>query len=390
MIGKIKSGQQFRTAIEYITAVHREGKKSTLLTHSDGVLCTDAATMAACLEAAASRGGHSLESPVKHISLSFHPNDAPRMTGEFMEQIAREYMAAMGISDTEFVICRHHDQAHPHCHIVFSRVNRQGRLVSESRERKRNVEVCRRLTEKYQLYMPKGKERVNTAKLRGDDKNRYAMMQRVLECRDRSYDWQEFEEQLKSKRIRLKFRYNNVNGRLMGVAFSDGERSYSGKRLDNSLTYAALSQRFGDLRRLAHDNVRNYYEGERSRLTGLNHRDSGAVANLDRAFPPFSQLYPGGVWSRAVPDLNLLATQRVTDAAFDPEELVPSVDRRDSFVGLGVLVELLLQPYHGQLAIGGGGGGNDRGWRDRDDDRERFRFNFRPMRQQSRTKGRGR
>ena len=37
-----------------------------------------------------------IESPVGHISLDFHPKDAPKMTNERMADIACDYMNRMG------------------------------------------------------------------------------------------------------------------------------------------------------------------------------------------------------------------------------------------------------------------------------------------------------
>lgn len=51
-----------------------------------------------------------LRQNVGHISLSFSPEDAPRMTDTLMTQIAKEYMQRMGIVNTQFLLVRHLDQ----------------------------------------------------------------------------------------------------------------------------------------------------------------------------------------------------------------------------------------------------------------------------------------
>ena len=61
-----------------------------------------------------------IKNAVGHISLSFSPKDADRLTDPVMAQIAREYMERMGIRNTQFLIVRHTDQAHLHCHIVYT------------------------------------------------------------------------------------------------------------------------------------------------------------------------------------------------------------------------------------------------------------------------------
>ena len=42
-----------------------------------------------------------------------YPEDKPRLTNEFMVQIAKEYMEKMGIKDTQYVIVRHYNTPNP-------------------------------------------------------------------------------------------------------------------------------------------------------------------------------------------------------------------------------------------------------------------------------------
>ena len=79
----------------------------------------------------------------------------------------------MGIRDTQFIIARHTDRKHPHCHIVFNRVDNNGKTISDKNDRYRNEKVCKELTEKYGLYMADGKEHVNTERLRPHDRAKY-------------------------------------------------------------------------------------------------------------------------------------------------------------------------------------------------------------------------
>jgi len=64
--------------------------------------------------------------PVGHISLDFAAQDKDKLTNARMVQIARENLEKMGITNTQFIIDRHHDKQHPHIHIVFNRINNEG------------------------------------------------------------------------------------------------------------------------------------------------------------------------------------------------------------------------------------------------------------------------
>ena len=114
-----------------------------------------------------------LKNTVGHISLSFSPKDAPRMTDALMTQIAKEYKQKMGITDTQYLLVRHLDQPHPHCHLVYNRVGNDGQTISDKNIKIRNAKVCRELTEKYGLYLAPGKDDVRRERLREPDKTRY-------------------------------------------------------------------------------------------------------------------------------------------------------------------------------------------------------------------------
>ena len=40
------------------------------------------------------------------------------MTDELMAEIAQDYMKQMGLTNTPFIVVRHYDKEHPHCHIT--------------------------------------------------------------------------------------------------------------------------------------------------------------------------------------------------------------------------------------------------------------------------------
>ena len=65
-----------------------------------------------------------------HIALSFQPEDALRLTDEFMAKISLEYMELMSIKNTQFIMVRHHNTDNPHCHLVYNRINYEGKIIS--------------------------------------------------------------------------------------------------------------------------------------------------------------------------------------------------------------------------------------------------------------------
>ena len=133
---------------------------------------------------------------------------------------------------------------------------------------------------------------VNRNKLRGMEKLKYQFYDKVMRCKAQSADWQQFDKALRAEGLKLRFHYNNVNGKLMGVVFTDGKYTFSGRQLDNELKLSALTEKFGDLKQITHDNVRDWYEDYRQQLHYIN--DWQGCKAIDHAYPDFDRLFPNG------------------------------------------------------------------------------------------------
>ena len=113
MIDKIVTGKSFGGAVRYLLG--KEPGKAYILT-SDGVELTSRQALISSFEFQR-RARPDVERVVGHISLSFHPDDDPRMSNRLMIDLAREYMQRMEITGTQYLVVRHTDTKHPHLHI---------------------------------------------------------------------------------------------------------------------------------------------------------------------------------------------------------------------------------------------------------------------------------
>lgn len=380
MICKIVHGEGFRGCLDYITGKYDKDKQAKVIMHSEGVPLLDNKTVAQIFEAYAGKGNNNVRDPVGHFAYSFHKKDGNRVTDELMCKVVREHLELMGIRNTEFILTRHYDTDHDHGHLMFSKVDKDGNVISDAFELERNARICKYLTKKYGLYISEGKEKVNRDKLRGKEKLKYQFYDKAIRSKAQSADWEQFDKALRAEGLKLRFHYNNVNGRLMGVVFTDGKYTFSGRQLDNELKLSALTEKFGDLKQIAHDNVREWYEQQRLLLHHVN--DWQGCKAIDKAYPDFNDLFPNGKLPSdgyTSPDglLSHMPLEYQNDFQAEHEN---SKDGKTSFIGLELLCDLLLMPYAQPLSIGGGGGGgNNRGWRDLDDEdkaKNRFRFNF--------------
>ena len=48
----------------------------------------------------------------------------------------------MKITDTQYIIVRHQDREHPHVHIVFNRIDNNGKTISDRNDMYRNEQMC--------------------------------------------------------------------------------------------------------------------------------------------------------------------------------------------------------------------------------------------------------
>jgi mocA len=109
-----------------------------------------------------------VKNTVWHTSLNFSPEDGERLKTDevLMLQIAHDYMAKMGIIGTQYIVARHTDWEHPHCHIVFNRMDNDGKTISDKNYFYRNEKVCKMLTAKYRLYFANSKDNIKEERLR--------------------------------------------------------------------------------------------------------------------------------------------------------------------------------------------------------------------------------
>ena len=239
MIGKITKGSSFRGCVSYVL-----GKQDARLLEAEGVLADGIPAVVAGFQAQRMMNPD-IRQPVGHISLSYAPEDAHRLTDGMMVLLAREYMEKMGIKDTQYIIARHHDQKHPHIHIVYNRVDNNGRTISDRNDRVRNVSVCKEMKEKYGLYFGKGKDRVRTYRLKREDKIRYEIYHAVKDVLARTRTWKQFVDELARHGIQTTFKYTNKSDVVQGLSFSKDGLTFKASEIDRSFSYSKLDNAIG-------------------------------------------------------------------------------------------------------------------------------------------------
>ncbi len=185
MIGKISSGSSFGGCMSYITREKQDklpkDKQVWRVLGSDGVrldIGEDNWRKSVVQDMERPMLSRSkIKEPCGHISLGFSPKDSDRLTDDYMLKIAEEYMEKMGITDTPYIIVRHTDKPHPHCHIMFSRVDYDGKIIKSATNRYRNKAVCLDLTRRHNLTMGTDSLSLDPEKLRGSELSKVEIRQ---------------------------------------------------------------------------------------------------------------------------------------------------------------------------------------------------------------------
>ena len=251
MIAKIKTRADFGGIVNYANDQKNKKKCAILLAH-EGVCVISNKTIADSFQIQASMRPK-VKSPVKHVSLAFSSQDINRFPDNeegdaLMAEIAKKWMEQMGIRNTQYIIARHHDTKHPHCHLVFNRIDNEGNLISDSNERIRNAKICRALTKEYGLYFaPKNSKARNKSRLRSHQLRKYNLRSSVLDARANSHSWDNFISTLKGQGIDMRFNHAENSDKICGISFCMDGFSIAGSKLDRDLSVNNLCTMLDDV-----------------------------------------------------------------------------------------------------------------------------------------------
>jgi hypothetical protein len=100
-----------------------------------------------------------------------------------MIQIAREYLEALDIVNTQYAIVKHTDRAHLHLHILANMVDNEGKPIKDGWIGLRGKKVAQGLTRKYDLIPAEGKhlDKTYLEALSQSEVNRYKIYQAIVD-----------------------------------------------------------------------------------------------------------------------------------------------------------------------------------------------------------------
>lgn len=235
MVAKIVKGQGFKGVINYVL----DKQKQTEILVAEGLRLKSREFIIRNFDTQAGMNPR-VSKMVEHISLNFSAQDKDKLTNDKMVQIAKEYMEKMGIVNTQYIIGRHHDKEHPHIHIVFNRIDNNGKTISDKNDRYRSEKICKELTEKYGLYFAEGKENVKRHRLKEPDKTKYEIYDALKAAIAKSKNWIDLGSELKRQGITMRFTYKGNTDEVQGIRFEKNGFKFNGSKIDRQFSYSKI------------------------------------------------------------------------------------------------------------------------------------------------------
>lgn len=379
MIAKFKNRIDFAGLVSYANDIKSNEKRGRLLSYQ-GVCVVSNETIADSfnthLRHPDSRGRvHHIGQPVKHVSISFSPEDAHlfpdnEQGDRFMAQLVDEWLRGMGITNAQYIVARHFDKTHPHCHLVFSRIDLDGNVISAFNERIRNAKVCKEIKLRHGLtFGNMTGEKVNRDRLRPIQQLRFDIKSAAIAAANSSSSWAEFQHALEAHGIEAAFSINRSTGEIRGISFAKDSYRFAGSKLSKQkLTYGKLVAKFGALPVEEVDVMSTLSTGSRfnseegtGKLTVPYQRSNERVGVLQTPS-----------WNQPVTGIDASKTAKPFERV--PTNSTPNEPSEVSQIPLSVILDLLAGPAVVQSS-GGGGTSNDLDWNDERRRREEAREN---------------
>lgn len=368
MIAKFKNRVDFSGLVSYANDIKSDEKRGRLLSYQ-GVCVVSNETIADSfnthLRRPDSRGRvHHIGQPVKHVSISFSPEDVHLFPDNeegdrYMAQLVDEWLQGMGITNAQYIVARHFDKAHPHCHLVYSRIALDGSVISAYNEQLRSADVCKKIKFRHGLTFGNTTgEKVNRDRLRSIQQLRFDIKSAAIADANSSSSWAEFQHALEAHGIEATFSFNRTTGEVRGISFAKGDYRFAGSKLSKQkLTYGKLVAKFGELPNMgvailstpSRDHCFNSEVGT-GKLTVPYQEQSDGIVTLQSSSR--NQPFTGEGHSK-------------TETPFDgvrPNN-TPSEASEVRLIPLSVIVNLLMGPAVVETT-GGGGTSNDLDWND--------------------------
>lgn len=245
MIGKTTNGSGFGGTIRYCL----DDSKNPEILYKNGVSHISPGGLTHEFVVISSEN-QNISKPVWHSSLSFANED--KMTNEKMIEIANRFMEKAGFSkeNNQWVIIKHNDRPHTHCHIVANRVGFDGKAVSDFYSKSRTVQYAKEIEQEFNLIktqdIAKNRRLDNPLNKTIDPVKEQlkTTLQRALGRRDvQSFD--KFVNEIQKQGIELILAKHSKTGKVYGISYTFKGNTYKGSDLGKQFAFNGISSQLG-------------------------------------------------------------------------------------------------------------------------------------------------
>ena len=155
------------------------------------------------------------------------------------------------------------DTDNPHCHIVYNRINNEGKLISDTHDYRRNEQVTKALKFRYGFTYGTDKSKTNTRKLRNAERAKYEIHNAVKDALKVADSWQKFKNELAKRGVCLELvNKDKERTKVQGIRFSNDGYSFKGTQISRDYSFGKLNVRFEGTENQvsARDNSAQQYE----------------------------------------------------------------------------------------------------------------------------------
>ncbi len=245
MITKVLQSNDLRATLEY---VYQESKSPEVV----DTTCMDASREGALediREYISQRP--EIKKPVFHAVLSL--SEEEYIDKNTWQKVAEEYTQKMGYGDVPYVAVRHQDTAHHHIHIVASRVQLDGELISDSFEAYRSQEVARAIERAHNLTPVPSSWEVDQRRARPEElhktvrlneTNQREFMQRTIaESLKHSRNTEQFVQALHQHQVRVIPNVTQDEKKVQGISFERDGVKLAGSKINRQYSWNQLKHR---------------------------------------------------------------------------------------------------------------------------------------------------
>lgn len=101
--------------------------------------------------------------------------------------------------------------------------------------------------------MGEGKTKVNRPQLKGADKMKYELHDKIKAMLPKVSSMDELQKQLGKQGIGMMYKYKSGTAEVQGVSFTKGKYQFKGSEIDRSLSYGKMSKVIADLMQAEQD-----------------------------------------------------------------------------------------------------------------------------------------